>query len=59
MPDGKYFEIEGVVDAVRTHIEEPAQQIVCHLREAAGSFSNGRPQEDDMTIVICKLVETD
>ena len=53
--DGKYFDLEGVRDTVRAHIDEPAQQIVRHVREAVGNFCNGRSQEDDMTIVVCKL----
>jgi serine phosphatase RsbU (regulator of sigma subunit) len=53
--DGEYFEVTGVLDTIRTHIDEPAQQIVHRVHEAAGRFSKGRNREDDMTIVVCKL----
>lgn len=51
---GGQFDTEGVLNVVKTHRRESAQQIVEHVRAAVHEFASGMPQTDDITIVICK-----
>ena len=54
-PDGTYFDAEGVLEVVRAHRHEPARQIVESVQAAIRDFTGGQPQEDDITLVVCKL----
>jgi phosphoserine phosphatase RsbU/P len=53
-PDGAYFEFEASLDVVRSCRDRSAAEIVRRLYDAARAFGRGVPQNDDMTIVICK-----
>ncbi|HEY8232377.1 MAG TPA: PP2C family protein-serine/threonine phosphatase [Vicinamibacteria bacterium] len=50
---GEFFE-ERVSDLVRQHQEQPATVILERLFEAALAWGDGRPWEDDATIVVVK-----
>ena len=51
--EGEFFE-ERVSDLVRQHQEQPATVILERLFEAALAWGDGRPWEDDATIVVVK-----
>jgi serine phosphatase RsbU (regulator of sigma subunit) len=51
---GEQFDIAGVLNVIKTHRGESAEQIIKHVRTAVHEFTNGMPQDDDITIVICK-----
>jgi sigma-B regulation protein RsbU (phosphoserine phosphatase) len=51
---GEFFGDERVRAVVRQHQAEPAPVILEKLFEAALAFGNGRPWEDDATIVVVK-----
>jgi sigma-B regulation protein RsbU (phosphoserine phosphatase) len=51
---GEFFGDERVRALVRQHQGEPAQVILDRLFEAALAWGNGRPWEDDATIVVVK-----
>lgn len=53
-PDQLQFGPERALEYIRAHRSESAQQIVQGLYRAAREFSDGMPQTDDITIVICK-----
>jgi phosphoserine phosphatase RsbU/P len=53
-PDGRFFEEEATLETVRACLHEPAAVIVRTLYEAARAFGQGGPQNDDMTVVVCK-----
>jgi sigma-B regulation protein RsbU (phosphoserine phosphatase) len=54
-PDQNYFGLERSLDYIRDHREESAQNIVTGLYRAIREFSDGLPQTDDITAVICKI----
>lgn len=54
-PDQNFFGLERALDFIRHHREESAQDIVTGLYRAVREFSNGLPQTDDITAVICKI----
>jgi PAS domain S-box-containing protein len=49
------FGHQRALEYLRTHLEEPAAQIVQGLYDAARAFSGGGPQEDDIASVVCKV----
>ncbi len=53
-PDQNAFGVERALDFIRAHRNESAQEIVTGLYEAVREFSDGLPQVDDITAVICK-----
>jgi PAS domain S-box-containing protein len=53
-PDQDQFGVERALEFIRTHRNESAQQIVTGLYEEVRRFSDGLPQIDDITTVICK-----
>jgi phosphoserine phosphatase RsbU/P len=55
-PDQDSFGIEGALEFIRAHRHESAQEIVTGLYQAVRSFSDGLPQIDDITAVVCKVV---
>lgn len=54
--DGEAFSEKRLLDVVRAHREEPAEQIILHVRRAIYEFTGGAKPNDDLTIVICKAV---
>jgi sigma-B regulation protein RsbU (phosphoserine phosphatase) len=54
-PDGSYFESDAALDLVRSCRDRPASEIVQALYRAARAYGQGMPQNDDITIVICKV----
>jgi phosphoserine phosphatase RsbU/P len=54
-PDGSFFGVDRALDFIRAHRQESAQEIVTGLYQAVRSFSNGLPQIDDITAVVCKV----
>jgi sigma-B regulation protein RsbU (phosphoserine phosphatase) len=54
-PDQSSFGVESALEYIREHRDESAQEIVTGLYQAVRDFSNGLPQVDDITAVICKV----
>ncbi len=55
-PSGNCFGADAAIDVIRAHLDASAQDLVRHLRDAARDFARGAPQEDDITLVVCKKV---
>jgi PAS domain S-box-containing protein len=55
-PDGSMFEGDRVLEVIRAHQEEPAEQIVLHVRRAIWDFTQSVKPYDDLTIVVCKAL---
>jgi serine phosphatase RsbU (regulator of sigma subunit) len=53
-PDQSCFGNERALEFIRAHRNESAQDIVTGLYQAVRDFSNGLPQGDDITAVVCK-----
>jgi len=53
-PDESYFGVERALEYIRAHRRESAQEIVSGLYRAVRDFSDGLPQVDDITAVVCK-----
>jgi PAS domain S-box-containing protein len=53
-PDQSLFGAERALAFIRAHRQERAQEIVAGLYRAVRDFSNGLPQIDDITAVLCK-----
>jgi PAS domain S-box-containing protein len=51
---GVEFGSSAVLDVVKSVIDRPAREIADRVIAAAQSFLDGRSQEDDFTIVVCK-----
>jgi sigma-B regulation protein RsbU (phosphoserine phosphatase) len=56
--DGRQFGRERIFDLVRNNRDKPAVDIVEALFQAARDFSEQRPQEDDITALIVKVLPT-
>jgi PAS domain S-box-containing protein len=56
-PDQTYFGTERALDYIRKHHKESAHEIVTGLYQAVREFSDGLPQIDDITTVLCKVSE--
>jgi PAS domain S-box-containing protein len=56
-PDQNSFVMESAREFIRTHRHESAQEIVNGLYRAVRDFSDGLPQMDDITAVVCKVVK--
>jgi sigma-B regulation protein RsbU (phosphoserine phosphatase) len=54
---GEFFGSERVREVVRQHQAQPAETILGKLFEAALAWGDGRPWEDDATIVVVKRLE--
>jgi PAS domain S-box-containing protein len=52
---GDYFGADAALDVVRAHLLESAQDIVQRLRQATRDFAQGAPQQDDITVLVCKV----
>ncbi len=53
-PDQNIFGVERALQFIREHRQERAEEIVAGLYRAVRDFSDGLPQADDITAVICK-----
>ena len=53
-PDQSWFGIESTLEVIRANRGENAQEIINRLFKAVRDFSDGLPQLDDITAVICK-----
>lgn len=53
-PDQTPFGVDRALDFIRGHRLQSAQEIVAGLYWAVREFSDGLPQTDDITLVICK-----
>ena len=51
---GEMFGESRVLEVLRRHHRRPAAELAERLFEAVEAFAGGAPQEDDMTIVLCK-----
>lgn len=56
-PNGKMFGYERLLELVDTFANQPAQVIAYELYNAIDSFANGKPREDDETLLIIKGIE--
>jgi len=54
-PGRNFFGVERTIGYVREHRGETAGDIVNGLYRAVRKFSDGMPQADDVTAVICKI----
>ncbi|MBN2241547.1 MAG: SpoIIE family protein phosphatase [Acidobacteria bacterium] len=54
-PDQEAFGIERTLDYIRAHRHEHVQLIINGLYKAVRDFSDGMPQVDDITAVLCKV----
>jgi PAS domain S-box-containing protein len=52
--EGREFGRAGVLDVAKSVLDRPASEVASHLIAAAQSFSQGQPQDDDITVVVCK-----
>ena len=50
------FGIERVIDVIREHDHRPAREIIERLYDAVRTFSQGSPQDDDLTAIIIKKI---
>jgi sigma-B regulation protein RsbU (phosphoserine phosphatase) len=57
-PGGELFGRQRLAQVVRQNAGLPAQELVHALRGALNDFSGGRPLEDDVTLLVCRLDET-
>ncbi len=55
-PSGHPFGAEAAIEVIRAHIDEPAQMLIEHVRNAAREFARGAAQADDITLLVCKKV---
>jgi sigma-B regulation protein RsbU (phosphoserine phosphatase) len=51
---GNVFGIEKALSVIQTHCHEPAEQIVRCLCRAVRDFVGAAPQQDDITVVVCR-----
>lgn len=54
-PDQTWFGIDQALKFIHAHRHESAQEIVHKLFKAVRDFSDGLPQVDDITAIICKV----
>jgi sigma-B regulation protein RsbU (phosphoserine phosphatase) len=55
-PDQSFFGVQKALEYIRAHCRDSAQEIVSGLYEAVRDFSDGLPQVDDITAVVCKTL---
>jgi len=56
-PDDREFGIEALLDTVRANRGRPSKEIAQRVLDAVRAFSHAQPQEDDMTIVVCRRAD--
>jgi sigma-B regulation protein RsbU (phosphoserine phosphatase) len=52
---GEQFGYERLAQVVRQNANLPAQELLRALRQALVDFSDGRPLEDDATLLVCRI----
>jgi sigma-B regulation protein RsbU (phosphoserine phosphatase) len=57
-PRGEQFGRQQLAQVVRQNAGLPAQELVHVLRQTLNDFSDGKPLEDDATLLVCRLDET-
>ncbi len=57
-PGRKRYGAERALDVIRTLREQPAEEIVAALYDDIKGFCSFRPQADDITIVVVKVLDT-
>jgi len=55
---GETFDYPAVIDIVEKVGEQSSESIIKSLVEAGEKWSNGRPQDDDITFVVLKITES-
>jgi PAS domain S-box-containing protein len=55
-PDHRLFGGERVLEVAARHRTQSAQEIVQHLYAAARQFAQGGPQDDDITVIVTKVL---
>jgi phosphoserine phosphatase RsbU/P len=55
-PDGAFFEMSRALEVMQSCLDRRATEIVGRLYGATRTFADGVPQNDDITIVVCKAV---
>ena len=58
-PDQAYFGIQRALEFIQAHRQETAREIVEGLHRAVREFSDGMPQADDITAVVCKCITSE
>jgi len=53
-PAGAEFGIERVLAVASQHVGLPAQEILDRILDARSQFVGGAPQQDDVTVVVCR-----
>jgi PAS domain S-box-containing protein len=53
-PDGSEFGADGALAVVRDHLRMPAEAIANRVIKAAQTFTQGRPQDDDFTVLVVR-----
>jgi PAS domain S-box-containing protein len=56
-PDGEFFEAERVLRTVAEAREDDAAQVIRRLHTAVSAFAPGEPQRDDITAVVCRVLD--
>ncbi|MFH1842979.1 MAG: SpoIIE family protein phosphatase [bacterium] len=52
-----FLPTEDILELAKEYQHESAQKIVDRLYGAVHAFGNGQPQEDDITIIVCKMTD--
>ncbi len=55
-PNDDLFGRETMLDVIRNHASESAADIVKRLYSAARNFAGGKPQHDDITAMVVKVL---
>jgi PAS domain S-box-containing protein len=55
-PDGSFFEMARALEVMQSCLDRRATEIVGRLYSATRTFADGVPQNDDITIVVCKAL---
>jgi phosphoserine phosphatase len=54
-PENTFFGAQRILEVARTHSQKTAREILGALYDAVRDFSQGRPQLDDLTVVVVKV----
>jgi serine/threonine protein phosphatase PrpC len=55
-PEGEMFGKDRLKDIIRNHTESPAAEIVDHIMSALDQFRYPLKKEDDVTLVVIKII---
>jgi len=53
----RFMPTDTILELARKHQGKPAQEIVEIIYDAVHVFGDGQPQEDDITIIVCKMTD--